>query len=76
MNTDLPVASPLIQAINNGYIPSEENYESSAEEVVGFHQSTDHRAYREILARAIKEIDNVVQQVEVTFLNSSRLTGL
>jgi hypothetical protein len=76
MNTDLPVASSLIQAINSGYIPSEENYESSAEEIVGFHESTDHRACREILARAIKEIDNVVQQVKVIFLNSSWLTGL
>jgi hypothetical protein len=66
MNTDLPVASSLIQAINNGYVPSED--ESSAEELVGFQKSTDHRPSREILLRAIKEIDNVVQQVEVIFL--------
>jgi hypothetical protein len=66
MNTDLPVASSLIQAINNGYVPSED--ESAAEEIGGFQKSTDRRQSREIFLRAIKEIDNVVEQVEVRFL--------
>jgi hypothetical protein len=61
MNTDLPISTSFIQAINNNYIPLEDD----VEEFISNHEAAERKETHAVLLSIVKELDSKVQQIDV-----------